>query len=174
MSILPAVPMKDFPPVGCFDRHVSCRPATQFSRSETTNNYPIMSRTILSIAIIIALSGAYASGADPKTSSKQKSKKEKSSQATNSVPTPAPSGNWSLVNGVWSHSDGYKFVNGQVVRSSVQTHRPKPKPPTQADLDAATKTKSAPKTPADLAKEKAAQRERNLNPRPASQTGSHL
>jgi hypothetical protein len=36
------------------------------------------------------------------------------------------------------------------------------------------KKKTAPKTPAEIAAEKAAQRERNLAPRPASQTGSHL
>ncbi len=77
-----------------------------------------------------------------------------------------------MVNGVWVHSDGYKFVNGQVVRNSPQTHKAAPKPPTQAELNAAAK--KGPKTPAQLATDKAAERERNLTPRPAPQTGSHL
>jgi len=49
-----------------------------------------------------------------------------------------------------------------------------PPPPTKAEIDAAMKKKTAPKTPAEIAAEKAAQRERNLAPRPAPQTGTHL
>jgi len=80
---------------------------------------------------------------------------------------------WTLTNGVWMHSDGYKFVNGSVVRIGTQTHKPPPKPPTQAQLDAAKK-KSATPSAADAAAAKAAERERNLAPRPAPQTGTHM
>ncbi|HKP92504.1 MAG TPA: hypothetical protein VJS88_01310, partial [Chthoniobacterales bacterium] len=80
---------------------------------------------------------------------------------------------WSLVNGVWMHSDGYKFVNGQVIRTGSQTHKRAPKPPTKAEMEAATKKKGPP-TAAELAAEKAAERQRNLAPRRASQTGTHL
>ena len=79
---------------------------------------------------------------------------------------------WSIVNGVWVHSDGYKYVNGQVIRTGNQTHKRVPKPPTKAQLDSAKK--KAPPSAADAAKSKAAERERNLTPRPAPQTGTHL
>ncbi|PYJ87279.1 MAG: hypothetical protein DME70_06685, partial [Verrucomicrobia bacterium] len=62
----------------------------------------------------------------------------------------------------------------QVVRVGTQTHKQPPKPPTKAEMDAAIKKKPATKTPAEIAAEKAAQRERNLTPRPAPQTGTHL
>ena len=80
---------------------------------------------------------------------------------------------WSLVNGVWTHSDGYRFVKGQVVRVGSQTHKKPPKPPTKAEMDAATK-KQDPKTPTDAAAARAAERERNLRQIPASQTGTRL
>jgi hypothetical protein len=41
-------------------------------------------------------------------------------------------------------------------------------------MDAATKKSPAAKTPAQIEAEKSTQRERNLSPRPASQTGTHL
>jgi hypothetical protein len=84
---------------------------------------------------------------------------------------PLPEG-WSLVNGVWVHSDGYKYVNGQVIRTGNQTHKRVPKPPTKAQLDSVKR--NAPPSAADAAKSKAAERERNLTPRPAPQTGTHL
>jgi hypothetical protein len=96
-----------------------------------------------------------------------------SSKTATTVPSPSASGKWSLLNGVWTHSDGYKFVGGQVVRVGSQTHKRPPNPPTKAEMDAAMK-KVAPKTPADAAAAKAAERERNLTPHPAPQTGSHL
>src|SRR6478672_3130611 len=79
---------------------------------------------------------------------------------------------WNYVKGEWIHSDGYKYVNGQVIRTTAQTHKPPPKPPSKALLNS-VKTKPA-ATPADSAAAKAAERERNLRARPASQTGTHL
>jgi hypothetical protein len=72
------------------------------------------------------------------------------------------------------HSDGHKFVNGQLIRTGTQTHKRPPKPPTQAQMDAATQKKKGPPTPVEIAAQKAAERERNLTPRPAPQTGTHL
>ena len=93
---------------------------------------------------------------------------------TSKVSTTAPlRDGWSLVNGAWLHSDGYKYMNGQVIRTGSQTHKRPPKPPMPADLDAAKKKKE-PRTPAEIAAEKAAERERNLTPHPAPQTGTHL
>ena len=129
-----------------------------------------MIRTILSFAVLASLIATPALKADPA------SQKKKSSSKT--LPkiepaTPLASG-WSYSNGLWTHVDGYKLVKGQVVRSGVQTHKKAPPPPTKAEMDAVMKKKPATKTPAEIAAEKSAQRERNLAPRPASQTGTHL
>jgi hypothetical protein len=133
-----------------------------------------MIRTILSIAVLSSFLGAAALKADPSppNSSSSKNKKE-AKTALKLVPAPPLKPGWSLVNGVWMHSDGYKFTNGQVERVGNQTHKKPPKPPTKAEMDAATK-KPSPKTPAEAAAAKAAERERNLAPRPAPQTGTHL
>jgi len=132
-----------------------------------------MIKTFLCLVILASFSSGLLA-ADPSKKKSSKNSKKADANSAKIVPaTPLASG-WSLVNGVWLHSDGYKFVNGQVVRSSAQTHMPAPKPPTQADQQAATAKKPAAKTPAQIEAEKAAQRERNLAPRPASQTGSHL
>jgi hypothetical protein len=128
-----------------------------------------MIRTILSIAVISALAGGSLQ-AEPKTSKKSKSEK---TAPTVVATSPLVSG-WSYANGVWTHVDGYKFVNGQVVRIGIQTHKKAPKPPTKEEMDAALKKPKGPKTAAEIAAEKAAQRERNLAPRAAPQTGSHL
>jgi hypothetical protein len=123
-----------------------------------------MIRTILSIVVLSSLVTGTLQ-ADPP--SKKKS---------NHVPRVAPAAplreGWSLVNGVWTHSDGYQFVKGQVLRVGTQTHKKPPKPPTKAEMDAAMK-KTAPKA-VDPAAAKAAEREKNLTPRPAPQTGTHL
>jgi hypothetical protein len=132
-----------------------------------------MIRTILSIAIISAL----ASGsllAEPKTSQKSKSQKDKQTSTSNVVAAAPLASGWSYTNGVWTHVDGYKLVNGQVVRSGIQTHKKAPKPPTKAEMDTALKKPKGPKTAAEIAAEKAAQRARNLTPGAAPQTGSHF
>ena len=134
-----------------------------------------MIRTILSIAVLTSFTGVAALRADPSpapNSASSRNKKE-TTTALKVVPAPPLKQGWSLVNGVWMHSDGYKLVNGQVIRVGNQTHKKPPKPPTKAEMDAATK-KPAPKTPADAAAAKAAERERNQTPRPAPQTGTHL
>lgn len=137
-----------------------------------------MIRTILSIAIISAFAAGLSLGAEPSPSSSKKttnqSSKTKSTKTTAAAPVSLRSG-WTLTNGVWMHPDGYKLVNGQVVRSGPQTHKTAPKPPTKAEMDAASASKAnKPKTPAEIAAEKETQRQRNLAPRPAPQTGSHL
>ena len=127
-----------------------------------------MIRTILSIALLITFTATSALQADPP-------KNRKTRRSTPKIEPAAPlASGWSYTNGVWTHVDGYKLVNGQVVRSGVQTHKKAPPPPTKAEMDAVMKKKPAVKTPAETAAEKAAQRERNLTPRPAPQTGTHL
>lgn len=135
-----------------------------------------MIRTILSLALLTSFAATAALKAEPTPSNRSSSRKKKRSSKI--IPkiepaTPLASG-WSYTNGVWTHVDGYKLVNGQVVRMGIQTHKKAPPPPTKAEMDAAMKKKPAAKTPAEIVAEKAAQRERNLTPRPAPQTGSHL
>jgi hypothetical protein len=131
-----------------------------------------MIRTILSIALLGALAITSLQAEPP--SKKNSSSNKKETTAPKVAPaTPLASG-WSYSNGLWTHVDGYKLVNGKVVRSGVQTHKKAPLPPTKAEMDAAMKKKTSPKTPAEIAAEKEAQRQRNLAPRPASQTGTHL
>lgn len=132
-----------------------------------------MIRTILSIALISTLASGSLQ-ADPKNSKKSKSEKNKQTSTTSVAATSPLASGWSYTNGVWTHSDGYKFVNGQVMRTGIQTHKKAPKPPTKEDMDAALKKPKGPKTAAEIASEKAKERERNLAPRPAPQTGSHF
>jgi hypothetical protein len=127
-----------------------------------------MIRTILSFAVLTSFV-ATAAVAEPSPSKTRKRRKT----APKVVPAAPLKLGWSLVNGVWTHSDGYQFVKGQVVRVGTQTHQKPPPPPTKAEMDAAAK-KAAAKTPAQIAADKEAEHQRNLAPRPASQTGTHL
>jgi hypothetical protein len=134
-----------------------------------------MIKTAIYLTILAFIPAGLQLNAEPTPSSPKKKSSNASSKKTDAAAsTTSTVSGWSMVNGVWMHSDGYKFVNNQVVRSSPQTHKPVPKPPTQADIQAAARKKPAAKTPAEMAAEKAAQKERNMAPRPASQTGSHL
>jgi hypothetical protein len=135
-----------------------------------------MIRTLLSITILTTALTIASLKADP-TPAPSKTKQKQTPKTPKLVPVAPPKEGWSLVNGVWTHSDGYKFVNGQVMRFGTQTHKKPPKPPTKTEMEAAAKKpapKTGPKTPAEEAAAKAAQREKNLAPRPSSQTGTHL
>ena len=127
---------------------------------------------IRKIFLVIALTSIASMVTVQAQSPKKKTHHTKTNASSQVVPAAPLAPGWTLINGVWVHSDGYKFVNGSVIRTGTQTHKPPPKPPTQAQLDGAKK-KSAP-SPADTAASKAAERERNLAPRPAPQTGTHL
>ena len=139
-----------------------------------------MKRNIFLILVFTALAGAVTLQAAPtptpipqKSSTKNKKEPKSILPVIKMTPvTPLPEG-WSIADGAWVHSDGYKYVNREVIRTGPRTHKPKPKPPTKAQMDAAKKKKGPP-TAADAAAAKAAERERNLRPRPASQTGSNL
>lgn len=133
-----------------------------------------MLKRIISLLVFSSFVGGAAFSAEAASSKKRRNKKTQKQTAAAITPaTPLPEG-WSLVNGVWMHSDGYKFEKGQLFRVGTHTHKRPPKPPTQAQMDAVTKRKKAPSTAAEIAAAKAAERERNLRPRPASQTGSNL
>jgi hypothetical protein len=128
-----------------------------------------MIRTILSLAVVASLA-ATASLQAERPSRKITKSRNQTSKTTVTPAAPLTSG-WSLANGVWTHSDGYKFVNGQVMRVGTQTHKKPPKPPTKAEMNAATKK---PATKTGPAAAKTTEREQNLRQIPASQTGTHL
>ena len=133
----------------------------------------MLKKTIV-LLVLSSFTGLFALKAEPTPKPKRQSRGtvKKESIARVAPPKPLPKG-WSIVQGVWMHSDGYKFVKGQVVRIGAQTRKRPPNPPTQADFDAAKK-KNAPLSAADAAAAKAAEVERNKRPRPAPQTGTHL
>ena len=86
---------------------------------------------------------------------------------------------WMYVNGEWVHPDGYKFVNNKVLRTTAKSGKASsPKPPGKLALENPTKliprTKSTSPDAATAAEKAAEQRRKNLEPRPASQTGTHL
>lgn len=85
---------------------------------------------------------------------------------------------WNYVNGEWVHPNGYKFVNNKIIRVTAKTGKAFPKPPGTLALENAAVLATSPKPAANDAQsaaEKAAtERQKNLAPRPASQTGSHL
>ncbi len=89
---------------------------------------------------------------------------------------------WIYVNRQWLHPDGYKFVNNKIIRTTAKTGRAYPEPPGKlaqqnpAKLSPRTKPAAAPSADdSRTTAEKAAEvRRKNLAPRPAPQTGSHL
>ena len=140
-----------------------------------------MTRNILCLVVLTTLAVAVALHAEPTPSAERTPSKNAKSQRppakTNAVRTTAPAPRlvegWNYVNGEWIHSDGYKYVNRQVVRTGAQTHKRPPKPPAKSLLDS-VKSKPTPTPDPNSAAAKAAEKERNLRPRPASQTGTHL
>ena len=133
-----------------------------------------MLKKTIALLILSSFIGGAALSAEPASKKKKSNSKNKKETAAVLTPVkPLPEG-WSLVNGVWMHSDGYKFVQGQMIRVGSHTHKRPPSPPTKAQMDAATKRNRPPQTAAEIAAAKAAERERNLRPRPAPQTGSNL
>ena len=128
-----------------------------------------MTRTIHSLILLTTFAAAASIYADPTPSPARTPSRN---AVTRTAPAPL-AGGWSYVKGEWIHSDGYKYVKGQVVRVGAQTHKKPPKPPSKALLDS-MKSKPAPTPDPNSAAAKAAEKERNLRPRPAPQTGTHL
>jgi hypothetical protein len=119
----------------------------------------------------IALHPSAASAKSPKRTS---SKTEKT--VTSTEVAQAAHG-WSYVKGEWIHPNGYKYVKGQVLRTTAKIGQPAPEPPGKLALEhpekltlkapAPQNAKTAAETAADI-------KRKNLETRPAPQTGSHL
>ncbi|MDP9005277.1 MAG: hypothetical protein M3N12_10880 [Verrucomicrobiota bacterium] len=138
-----------------------------------------MKRIALSL-VIIASVAMVAPTLEARTP-KSKSKKTQTNQSTapDAPDALAESANgWSYSNGVWVHPEGYKFVNGKILRTTAKTGKAFPKPPGKLALENASrltqKTKIAPKNTQSEAERKAEERRKNLTPIAAPQTGTHM
>ena len=132
-----------------------------------------MTPNILSLIVLTTLAAGVSLNAEPTPSAERTSSKNANKVAPKIVPAPPLAEGWSYVKGEWIHADGYKYVNGQVIRIGAQTHKRPPKPPSKALLNS-VKIKPTPTPVPNSAAAKAAEKERNLRPTPTSQTGSHL
>jgi len=85
---------------------------------------------------------------------------------------------WTFVKGEWVHPDGYKFVNGKILRTTARPGKAIPNPPGKLALENAQKltprTAPAADTTKTAAETAAETKRKNLQPRPAPQTGSHF
>jgi hypothetical protein len=85
---------------------------------------------------------------------------------------------WTYVKGEWVHPEGYKFVNKKVVRTTARTGKPFPSPPgklaQENPLQLTPRTTPSATDNRTAAEKAAEERRKNLTPRPAPQTGSHL
>jgi len=84
---------------------------------------------------------------------------------------------WSYNKGEWVHPEGYKYVRGQVLRTTAKPGKAVPQPPGKLALENAENVAPKAITRADTqteAEKKAEIRRKNLTPTSAPQTGSHL
>jgi hypothetical protein len=135
-----------------------------------------MKRALLFLLAFTSFAIAHQAWSKPTPSPKLTS--NKSEKKTISEKIALSANGWSYVKGEWIHPDGYKYVKGQVLRTTAKAGKAAPEPPgklAQQNAQKLTpKTNSAPDS-AKTAAEKAAEiRRKNLTPGAAPQTGSHL
>lgn len=135
-----------------------------------------MKRTLFFLLAFTSFAIALQAAPTPTPTPKRTS--DKSEKIGGPQETLAQSANgWTFVKDEWVHPEGYKFVNGKVLRTTARTGKAFPKPPGKLALDNAQKltAKPSPAPETKTAAQKAAdERRKNLAPRPASQTGSNL
>jgi hypothetical protein len=135
-----------------------------------------MKRNVLFLAAFtsfaIVLHPSATSAKSPKRTS---SKSEKT--ATSAEVVQAAHG-WSYVKGEWVHPNGYKYVRGQVLRTTARIGQPAPEPPGKLALENPQKltptTNPAPANAKTAAETAAEIKRKNMEVRPAPQTGSHM
>jgi hypothetical protein len=135
-----------------------------------------MTRHMLFLIVLATLAAAVSTPAEPTPSAERAARKNANRverQDSQAKTNGALVEGWTYVKGEWIHSDGYKYVNGEAIRTGAQTHKRPPKPPTKSLLNS-VKIKPTPMPAPDSAAAKAAERERNLRARPAPQTGTNL
>ena len=131
----------------------------------------------------IVLAAFASADAAPTTKKKKKRTSAKTQSTQSQTATPAAltasANGWTYLNGEWTHPEGYRYVNGQILRTTAKAGRPAPKPPGTLALENAAKLapRNDPALAAANAKataEKAAAARRKAQPLPAPQTGSHM
>ena len=141
----------------------------------------IMKRTFFLLlaftSFTIALHPSPAFARSPKRTP-SKSEKTSGGQKATSAEIVSSAHGWSYIKGEWIHPDGYKYVKGQVLRTTAKTGKLAPEPPGKLALENAQKltpqansASASTKTEAEI---KAEIRQKNLTPTAAPQTGSHL
>ena len=143
------------------------------------NKKTLMKRTLPFLLALTSFAIALPAAPTPTPSPSPKRNSTKSETMRGPQETLAQSANgWTYVKGEWVHPEGFKFVNGKVLRTTARTGRGFPKPPGKLALDNAEKltprTDVAAANAKTAAEKKAAEIRKNLAPRPASQTGSNL
>ena len=155
------------------NKHVPARKSYQIDRQ-------IMKRRLfLFLALAIFASTLPASPTPPPSKKRTSAKNEKKGGAQTISKDLAQSANgWTYVKGEWVHPEGYKYVNGKILRTTARLGQAIPKPPGKLALENPEKLTPTPAPVLDSASkaaaDKAAERARNLSPKPASQTGTHL
>ncbi|MEY2563161.1 MAG: hypothetical protein QOH88_1354 [Verrucomicrobiota bacterium] len=122
-----------------------------------------------SLALIASRVNAEPPAKTTQHSNSVSSKKSGDQKTVPAAPKPTAVG-WTFTKGEWVHSDGYKFTNGKVVRTTAKTGTA-PKPPSKLMLENAQKLNETTMTDAE---KKAEQRRKNLAPSRTHQTGSNL
>ena len=141
----------------------------------------LVKRTLLFLLAFTSFAIALPASPTPKHSPKRnlsKSEKKSGGQERISQEIALSANGWSYVKGEWVHPDGYKYVRGQVLRTTARAGRAFPMPPGKLALENAQKltpkTNPAPDSAKTAAEKAAETRRKNLTPAAAPQTGTHL
>jgi hypothetical protein len=158
-------------------RQEQSRPANSPALVVNGNENSFMKTNVICLLLIAALAMSVG------TLNAKSPTRTKSKNATSQKALMESANGWTYVKGEWVHPEGYKFVDGRVLRTTAKSDgRPLPKPPGKLALENPQKvTPQTNAVPADhapsntkTAADKAAEREKNLTPRPAPQTGTHM
>ena len=157
------------------DQPMKCRNGA-YPKIETI----LMKRTLLFLAAFTSFTMALQASPTPAPHSKRASTKSENKivwQKTAANEIALSANGWSYVKGEWVHPDGYRYVNGKVLRTTARLGKAFPKPPGKLALENAQELtpKTTPAQDTKTAAETAAEaRRRNLTPTAAPQTGTHL
>ncbi|HEX7518491.1 MAG TPA: hypothetical protein VF345_14525 [Chthoniobacterales bacterium] len=138
-----------------------------------------MKRTLLFLLAFTSFAIAFQASPTPSRKyTSNKSEKESGGQKTISEEIALSANGWSYIKGEWIHPDGYKYVKGQVLRTTAKAGKTAPEPPGKLAQENAKKltpkATPAPDSPKTAAEKAAEIRRKNLTPTAAPQTGTHL
>jgi hypothetical protein len=141
-----------------------------------------MKRALFILSAFVSFAVVLQAAPTPPPGSTQTSakKEKKSAQKATSAEIAQSANGWSYAKGEWVHPDGYKYVRGQVLRTTARPGKTAPLPPGKLALENADRlAKPTRKTTVQAdtrteAEKKAEIRRKNLTPTAAPQTGSHL